>query len=73
MKIKNNTIYVVWCNTSSNKEIYNYNLIIKSLPIATLYKPEANDLLFTKTNIKLEGNGFKIDKITELPIFIQVN
>lgn len=72
-KIKNNTIYVVWCNTSSNKEIYNYNLIIKSLPIATLYKPEANDLLFTRTNIKLEGNGFKIDKITELPVFIQVN
>ncbi len=72
-KTKKETIYVVWCNTSSNKEIYNYKLNVKSLGMATLYKPEANDLLFTKTNIQQQGSGFKIDKITELPVFIQVN
>ncbi|MCF8428607.1 MAG: hypothetical protein K9G64_00635 [Bacteroidia bacterium] len=72
-KTKKETIYVVWCNTSSNKEIYNYKLNVKSLGMATLYKPEANDLLYSKTNIKQQENGFKIDIITELPVFIQVN
>jgi hypothetical protein len=72
-KLKKETIYVMWCNTSSNKEIYNFNLNVKGIGNATVFMPEANDLLFSKTFIQKLENGYNIDKVSELPVFIQIN
>jgi hypothetical protein len=72
-KTKKETIYVVWCNTSSNKEIFNFNLNVKGLGSAVLFKPEANDLLFSKINLQKEANGYNISNVSELPVFIQIS
>ncbi|MFZ4799184.1 MAG: hypothetical protein ACOYMA_16915 [Bacteroidia bacterium] len=72
-KTKKETIYVVWCNTSSNMEVSNFNLNVKGSENAILFKPEANDLLFSKTNITKNNFGYKISNVSELPVFIQVS
>jgi hypothetical protein len=69
----NKLIYAAWCNTSNNKEIFNFNLNIKEGKNATIFTPIANDNLFTTKVIKRESNGFYIAIINELPQFIQVD
>jgi hypothetical protein len=69
----NKLIYAVWCNTSANKEIFNFNLNVKGNKTATVYTPTANDNLSSTQIIQKENNGFYMDKVSELPQFIEVN
>ncbi|MBJ7427347.1 MAG: hypothetical protein JHD28_00070 [Bacteroidia bacterium] len=66
-------IYVVWCNTSNNLEVFDFNLNVKEGKTATIYTPLANDNLFSTQTIRKENNGFYINKVTELPQFIEIN
>jgi hypothetical protein len=68
----NKLVYAVWCNTSTNKEVFNFNLNVKGGKMATIYTPTASDELFTKQKLDKESSGYNINKISELPIFIEI-
>lgn len=66
-------IYALWCNSSNNKEVFNYKFNIKGSENAIVFKPIAKNSFHLKENIKSTSNIFNIEKISELPIFIEVN
>lgn len=74
-KSKNSTktIYAIWCNTSKNLEITNYKFNVKGNENALLYYPIAKNVFHNKISIKSSSSFFEINKVTELPLFIEIN